>query len=309
MLDLVKNFHFIRPLGLLLIPAAMMVWWYWFRHCDPLRGWRAQMDQALLDALIVGRESLGKKRGLATLFAWTIAAIAIAGPTWKLEPSPFAEDAAPLIILLKADMGSPAQPQNPSTIERARLKIADLAEERKGQALGLIAYAGSAHLVLPPTKDTQAVSLMAAEIGPDVMPLPGDRLDLALSDAKRLLDKSDQVGTILIMADTIGCDLKLLENWRKGNSLAVQILSIQAPSASMAPSIRAAGQLLKASVEVWDTEGNDLTAIIRRAGSITRFQRGRQQVGQWHEAGWWLVPLVGLAILLRFRLDSGRAGG
>ena len=54
----------------------------------------------------------------------------------------------------------------PSRIERAHLKIADLADIRKGQPLGLIAYAGSSHLVLPPTRDTAVVAQMAAEISP-----------------------------------------------------------------------------------------------------------------------------------------------
>jgi Ca-activated chloride channel family protein len=29
--------------------------------------------------------------------------VAVAGPTWKPEPSPFADDATPLMVLLKAD--------------------------------------------------------------------------------------------------------------------------------------------------------------------------------------------------------------
>ena len=62
----------------------------------------------------------------------------------------------------------------------ARLKIADFAAERTGQPLGLVAYAGSAHLVLPPTRDTSVVATMAAEISPAIMPKRGDDLAGAL---------------------------------------------------------------------------------------------------------------------------------
>ena len=43
-------------------------------------------------------------------------------------------------------------------------------------ASGLIAYAGSAHLVLPPTTDGTVVTTMASALAPDVMPRQGDAL-------------------------------------------------------------------------------------------------------------------------------------
>ena len=131
----------------------------WQRRSDPLRGWREQIAPELLEALVVGRESAKSSQALWLLVSWLVAIVAIAGPTWRLEPSPFADDATPLMILLKADLSMMQPDPAPSRLERARLKIADLAEARKGQPLGLIAYAGSAHLVLPPTRDTAVVAL------------------------------------------------------------------------------------------------------------------------------------------------------
>ena len=87
----------------------------------------------------------------------------------------------------------------PSRMERARLKIADFAAERKGRPLGLIAYSGSAHLVLPPTRDTSVVAAMAAEIGPAVMPRPGHDLVAALRLAARTLGECG--GSIVVLAD------------------------------------------------------------------------------------------------------------
>ena len=131
------------------------------------------------------RESVTHGPARWLLVGWLLAVVAVAGPTWRLEPSPFADDATPLMILLKADISMETPDPAPSRLERARLKIADLAAARKGQPLGLIAYAGSAHLVLPPTRDTAVVAQMAAEISPEIMPVPGDRLDLALRKAAR----------------------------------------------------------------------------------------------------------------------------
>ncbi len=183
------DFHFIRPLWLLLAPVAVALWWLWRREADPLRGWRRQLAPELLEALVVGRSRRQRWQGGSLLVAWLLGVVAVAGPTWQLEPSPFADDATPLMILLKADASMEQSDLEPSRLERARLKIADLAAARRGQPLGLIAYAGSAHLVLPPTRDTAIVASMAAEIAPGIMPEPGDRLDLALALAQRVLAK------------------------------------------------------------------------------------------------------------------------
>ena len=163
MIGAISDFHFIRPAWLILVPIAYALWWYWRRRMEPLRGWRQQMDAQLLAALVVRDRDAGSNRlTYGLLAAWLLATVAVAGPTWRLEPNPFASDAQPLMILLKASDSMNRSDLTPTRGQRAQLKIADLAEARNGQPLGLIAYAGSAHLVLPPTKDTQVVAEMAA---------------------------------------------------------------------------------------------------------------------------------------------------
>lgn len=300
MIELFRNFHWIRPTTLLLLPVGIAVWWYWFRSQDPLRGWRAQIHPDLLKALVVGNQPAGNTRGTAVLAGWIVATIAIAGPTWRLEESPFAQDDAPLVILLKADISMENASDSSPPIERAKMKIADLAEERKGQPLGLIAYAGSAHCVLPPTRDTVAVAQMASEIESGVMPAPGDRLDLALEEASRLLAKSENIGSLVVLANSVSADLDRLAEWRKQNSVAVQILAIQSWNTQFDESLKAAGKILNAPLVQLDAEDRDIKTIVRRASRGTRFQQGNQG-NQWHEAGWWLVPLVGLVVLSMFR--------
>ena len=189
---MLESFHFLRPAALLLAPVVVVVWWLWQRRSDPLRGWRAQIDPELLGALADHRKSDPNRRW-PVLVAWLLAVVAAAGPSWRPEPSPFSEDATPLVILLKADLSMDTPDPAPSRMERAHLKIRDLATARKGQPLGLVAYAGSAHLVLPPTRDTAAVATMATEITPDIMPEPGDRLELAIARGAALIRDGDPV--------------------------------------------------------------------------------------------------------------------
>lgn len=297
------SLHFIRPGWLLLAPLAVALWWLWRRRSDPLRGWREQIAPDLLEALVVGRESIKSGNARWLLVAWLVAIVAIAGPTWRLEPSPFADDVTPLMILLKADVSMMQPDPAPSRLERARLKIADLGEARKGQPLGLIAYAGSAHLVLPPTRDTATVAQMAAEISPDIMPISGDRLDLALREAVRVLAEGQSGGSIVVLADAVDTDPAALAALRKEFSIPVQFLAINAPESSQSDSLRAAAKTLGADVEQIDVEGKDIAAIVRHAASAPIAKRG-QQGKRWQEAGYWLVPLIGLIVLASFRREE-----
>ncbi|MCP5544703.1 MAG: VWA domain-containing protein [Akkermansiaceae bacterium] len=297
-----ESFHFLRPTALLLAPVAVAAWWFWRRRADPLRGWRAQVDPDLLTALS-DSSAAPPHRHAVLLTAWLLAVVAIAGPSWKPEPSPFAEDVSPLIILLKADASMDTPDPEPSRIERAHLKIRDLAKARKGKPLGLIAYAGSAHLVLPPTKDTDAVATMAAEVSSRIMPLAGDRPDLAIARAEDLLEKEG--GTLLILTDAATLATPALgEAFQSAKKPYVQILAVAAPGADVA-SLDPFADTLDADVVAMTTDDSDIERIVRRAKRppVSRAADGSER---WQDGGYYLVPALALIALLPFRRETKR---
>ena len=302
-----SNFHFIRPEGLLLLPLALGLWWLWQRRSDPLRGWREQMDPDLLKALSVGRDSESRGPARSLLVGWLLAVVAVAGPTWRPEPSPFADDATPLMILLKADVSMDRPGPAPSRLERARLKIADLAAVRKGQPLGLIAYAGSAHLVLPPTRDTAVVAQMATEISPAIMPVPGDRLDLALRKAAEILSGGGSGGSVLVMADSVDGDPEAIKEAEQTTGrFPVSFLAINSPDSPESESVRSAAQVLSATVQPLTVDDADVHALTRAAARAPVAQAGESSV-RWQESGWLLVPIVALIFAASFRRETSAA--
>lgn len=294
------SFQFLRPAALLLAPFVVVLWWHWQRRSDPLRGWRTQVDPELLEAL-ADRPRAARSRPWPLLLSWIMAVIAIAGPSWSPEPSPFAEDATPLVILLKADLSMDTADPAPSRMERARLKIRDLAAGRKGQPLGLIAYAGSAHLVLPPTKDTGAVATMAAEISPEIMPEPGARLDLAIDRAARLLE--NQSGSLLVITDTAGgAPPGLTQSFRKAGSPYVQILAITTPG-SPADALEPIARALDANVVAMTTDDNDIHEIVRNAARPPVARNPDGNIRR-RDDGYVLVPFIAALALLPFRRET-----
>ena len=304
MIEAAANFHFIRPAWLLAAPIIVGLWWLWQRQTDPLRGWRDQIDPTLLSALVVHHGAAHRRAAIGSLAPWLLAVVAVAGPTWRLEPAPFAENASPLIILLKADESMSRPDPLPSRLERAQLKIADLAELWKGQPLGLIAYAGSAHLVLPPTTDTTVVTQLADEISPAVMPVPGDRLDLAIRKAGEVLAAHEDGGSVLVVADSVeGDPHAAASEYQSAGKFAIQFLALADAESTDSETVREAARSLNATVRQLATDDSDVVAIARAASRTSAGGVGGES-GRWQEAGYWLVPLIGLMLAAGFRRET-----
>ena len=295
----VDTFHFIRPAWLLLTPLIPCIWWLARRADDPLRGWRAIMDRELLRSLTVGEDSRNHYRGTALLAGWLLGMIGIAGPTWRPEPSPFADDPVPVILVLGANETMDLSDLVPTRMERARLKVADFADERKGQPLGLITYAGSSHLVLPPTRDTAVVATMAAEISPSILPRPGDDLVGALTLAAQTL--GDAGGSIVVVADTTDADESALRDFRNRNGLPVHFLAVARPDTPELDAIRRAAAALGGDVTVMTPDLTDVQSLVKSTAKAPVAVSVAGEGTRWAEAGWWLVPLIALISLASFR--------
>ncbi len=87
-----------------------------------------------------------------------------------------------------------AEDIQPTRLERATHKIRDLLALRPGARTALIAYAGSAHLVMPLTTDARLIEEFAGELSPGLMPRPGNAPAEALTLATQLLQQDDAGG-------------------------------------------------------------------------------------------------------------------
>ena len=204
MIELIHNFHFLRPWWLLaMLPAAAM-WWVIFRRDDSKHLWQQWVEPVLLDALM---RKGGKRQRLRPIHVlglfWIVTVLALAGPTWQRTPSPFAEDKAALVIVLKVTPSMEETDIAPSRLQRAAQKISDLLAARPGTRNALIAYAGSAHLVMPLTTDANVINTFAADLSPTLMPKEGDDAAAALRLSERQLDKGGQPGAVLFITDEL----------------------------------------------------------------------------------------------------------
>lgn len=294
------DFHFIRPGWLALAPIVLAIWWLARRSQDPLRGWRAVMAPELLQALTLGKSNRNQWRGLLLAAAWLLAVVSVAGPTWRPEPSPFSDDPVPVMLILKANETMNQSDLMPSRMERARLKVEDFASERKGQPLGLVTYAGTAHLILPPTRDTSVVASMAMEVSPDIMPKQGDDLASALKIGSLAL--GDARGSLVVFTDTApeGVNNALAE-FREQSSLPVYFLAVARADTPEYDAIQRAASTLGADTVLMTPDSQDVSSLARSAGKAPVAVGVSGEGTRWAEAGWWLVPFLAMFSLISFR--------
>ncbi|MBK1828001.1 VWA domain-containing protein [Haloferula rosea] len=298
-----ETFHFLRPWWLLALPVMIVAWWHLRRLSDPLAGWRRSMDPELLEAMTLGRDSGSKIRSVLQLAAALLVGLALAGPVWRLEPSTFAGDPAPVMVLLRADESMSLDDLSPSRLERAQLKIHDFAAGREGGALGLLAYAGSAHLVLPPTEDAQVVATMAGHVSPEIMPKPGDDLAGAILRGKRAL--GERGGAMIVIADdAVALTSADLSRWSDGPRVPIHVLAVALDGSPELDAIRQVAGQLRASVTRISADGSDVLELLDKVAGARASVEGGDGATRWAEDGWYLLPLAALCMLPLFRREQ-----
>jgi Ca-activated chloride channel homolog len=195
------SLHFLRPWWLAaLIPAVLLVALILHRERAEAK-WGGTIAPHLLKHLVVTPKGRRRIRPVWLVAAGlALAILALAGPAWRRELPPFVEDKAPLMIALDVSASMGQTDVAPSRLERAKQKVRDLLAARAGARTGLVAYAGTAHLVMPLTDDSAVIEPFLAALTPGLMPVQGERAMEAVSLAANALKTEAISGTILVIA-------------------------------------------------------------------------------------------------------------
>lgn len=303
--ELWNDFHFLRPGWLLLLLPSFGLWWQLVRAEDPRRDLGNEIAPHLLMHLVTRPEANSRLRPTRLLLAlWLVGSIAIAGPSFRRQPSPFAEDNARLIIVVKMTPSMMTNDLLPSRLERVRTKLHDLLDLRRGAGTGLIAYSGSAHLVMPVTTDGAVIDHMLQSLDPSVMPTEGDNIVEALSLAAKQIEPPQQVGqpptagSILLVTDGVeASQVTAMGRWRSKSSVSVQILAPLASDAALDRSgLAAAATTLGASIFRVTADDRDITSIASRADRAITTIANDDSI-EWRDDGYLLVPILAVGML------------
>lgn len=296
---MIGDFHFIRPLWLLAAIPSIVLWWALFRHSDSTETWRRIIAPHLLPHLLGQNKAARFSSAVHFIcLGWLVAVVAIAGPTWRRQPSPFVDDTAALAIVIKITPSMLTEDVQPTRLARSVEKIHDILAERGGGKTALIAYAGSAHVVMPATTDAAIIELFAGSLDPKIMPAEGADSAAALRLADRVLHDAGG-GSILWITDSIsGAEQTALTQWRDKSSTPVRILA-PLPDGAELDKLHSAAGAADARVIELTPDSSDVHAVVSGA-KYSHTTTGGEST-HWEESGYWLTPLLAMGALFFFR--------
>lgn len=144
---------------------------------------------------------------LVNSLAWLLLAVAAAGPRLPLETGPGdgplgRRHVISVYVVLDVSASMAATDIAPSRLARARLELDDWLKRLAGERVGLIVYAGSAGVLLPPSDDPALLRRALEWADTGLIEAPGTRLGAALDLAARQLQGEATRGkAILLLSD------------------------------------------------------------------------------------------------------------
>lgn len=316
--------HLLRPWWLLLLPLlAWLLWKLWHRQRRAGR-WQLLLPPAFHPWLLSGGSGRHERRPWIYLgLAWLLTVLALLGPSWQQLEQPAMERSDPLVVVLELTPEMLATDLPPNRLEQARRKIIDLLQTRRDAQTAIVVYAGSAHTLVPLSNDLGTARNLLDALKPSIMPEPGRRADLAVEQARQLLNHgAEGNGRILLITSTLDAQERQgIRKALKGKGKDLLLLATGTPGG--APIAQEDGTFLK------DDQGNilvprlDESTLRQFANDLDgRFQRLRQNTSdlrnlrllddtqglqlseedallrlqRWADHGYWLlVPLLLLA--------------
>ena len=196
--------HFLRPLWLLALPPlwALAVWLS--RRHSSEGNWAGLIDAELLGRLQL--EGSGGARSRSpwpwVALAWSLAVLALAGPSWQHEQSPAFRAPADWVLVLDLSPSMLAADLAPSRTARARYALDDVLAAAHDARVGLVVFSEEAFTVTPLTEDVATIRALLGPLEPGIMPSAGDALAPALEKAQVLLAAGSRKNArVLVFSD------------------------------------------------------------------------------------------------------------
>lgn len=230
-------------------------------------------------------------------------ALALARPQGRTLSTPTITESRDVLVAVDVSRSMLADDLPPNRLTRARLLIRNLADELRGERLGLLPFAGTAFLQCPLSADYDIFRTFLDELGPDLIPAGGSDFSALLTAADEAFGPVEATSPdapaaadryLIILSDGEAQD----DTWRpiaqKLATRGVRVISLGLGTAAGAMVPDGKGGLVK------DPRG---AAVLSRLDASTLQELASLTDGAYRDASAWLD----LSALLRETIARGRA--
>jgi Ca-activated chloride channel family protein len=200
---------FAQPLWLLAgFAACLGLIWTWRRYDARQRATLVTFVAEHLRAQLTSSLSIGRRRVKRGLFLAALALlfVALSEPQAGYQWEQVTRRGNDIMFAVDTSRSMLTPDVKPNRLARAKLAIEDFADRLDGDAVGLVAFAGSAFLQVPLTTDYEAFRDSVNALDTNIIPRGGTNIASAIREAQSALDQRAGNDKILILV-TDGEDL------------------------------------------------------------------------------------------------------
>jgi Ca-activated chloride channel family protein len=221
--------------------ACLCLLWLWRRydarqHAALARFISAHLREQLTQSVSIGRRRA--QRGLL-LAALALLFVALAGPQVGYRWEVISRRGNEIIFAVDTSRSMSTPDVKPDRLTRAKLAIDDFTNNLDGDAVGLVAFAGSAFLVCPITLDYGAFHESLSAVDTNTIPRGGTNITSAIREAQAALRRRPGSDKILILVtdgeDLEGDGLVAAQAAARQDGLRIYTIGVGTPQGDLIP--------------------------------------------------------------------------
>lgn len=131
--------------------------------------------------------------------AYIFIVIALSGPQIGTRIEEIKREGIDIVVALDVSLSMQAEDIAPNRLEKAKYEINKLIDLLKGDRIGLVAFAGMAHVQSPLTLDYSAAKLFLKLMDTQLIPQPGTAIGDAIRTATKAFNQKERKHKVLIL--------------------------------------------------------------------------------------------------------------
>lgn len=252
--------QFAHPqLALLFVPWLVIFIWSLVRQRGTIRRLK-QLGGARVQWYVLGRVRFRRQRAKNALFFLGLLFLiaAATGPQIGTKVVELERQGVDILFVLDTSISMDATDVRPSRLEKAKYEVARLMAGLRGDRVGMIVFAGTAHLHFPLTSDFAAARLFLNAVDTRLVQVQGTVMAEALERAMEAFDpETKKYKAVVILSDGEDHDGRAVELARKAAATGIVIHTVGLGSSGGGPIPIAGGTAFKK-----DKQGRIVTSIL-----------------------------------------------
>lgn len=321
------NFHFLRPEFLwFFIPLVLILILTLISFREEIK-WKKVIAPHLQPYVIKkGSESFKKWMQVVLVLVLSLGTLGVAGPTWKMADVPDKKLETPVVIALDLSQSMMATDIQPNRLERAKFKIKDLLTENPRARIALVGFAGSAHTIVPLTRDYKILNTHLDGLSPKMMPFLGTNLKAALEVIDTITNITKATAKLILITDDFTENtFSLLQNYVTERNTIIEIIAMNTLQGADIPAVYGSKKLKDSKGKVVHSslnsevlnklnsidnihvnpltlDNSDMELLSKSISSNLEFNEKDEEVkNEWQDEGYWFVLPFAFFVLLWFR--------